>query len=105
MSIVTFALIDTPDGRVAVHSSYRPLAGQACSPAESAALEIMNRTRREWGLEPQTWNRAVAETPETLCRALLDPEDLGHAVTAEVRRRAGVAMGLIPVEILKAPRA
>lgn len=101
MSIVTFALIDTPDGRVAVHSSYRPLAGQACSPAESAALEIMNRTRKDWGIEPQTWARTAVETPEGLCRALLTPEDLGYSVSPEVRDRARLAMGLPAVETTK----
>jgi hypothetical protein len=31
-------------------------------------------------------------TPTALCRALLDPEDLGHAVTQEVRQRARRAL-------------
>lgn len=89
MPTVTLILIDTPDGRLAVHSNFRPQPGAACSPAQSTALEIMNRTRKEWGIEPQTWDRPRSvETPEQLCAELIDFEGLGHAVTAEVRQRA-----------------
>lgn len=102
MVSVTLTLTDTPDGRVAVHSSYRPLVGQACSPAESAAMEIMNRTRKDWGIEPQTWERTAVETTVDLCRALLTPEDLGYSVSPEVRDRARRAMGLPATETAKA---
>lgn len=96
MATVTLTLIDTPDGRVAVHSSYKPHAGTGCSAAQSTALEMMARTRKEWGIEPQTWDKPgqPTETPESLCAALLSPEDLGHAVPPEVRDRARRALGL-----------
>ena len=79
MPTVTLTLIDTPDGRLAVHSDYRPQPGAACSPAQSTALEIMARTRKEWGIEPQTWDRQRSiETPEQLCAELIDFEGLGQ---------------------------
>ncbi|PQA78715.1 hypothetical protein C5F53_01680 [Rhodoferax sp. TS-BS-61-7] len=45
---------DTPDGTVAVHSNFKPAIGSPCSLAQSAALEIMNRTAREYGLPPSS---------------------------------------------------
>ena len=50
MPTVHLTLIDTPTGGVAVHSDFQPAVGKACSPAQAAALEIFNRTRRDWGM-------------------------------------------------------
>lgn len=50
MPKVTIVLEDTPTGGVSVHSTYEPAIGTPCSRAQAAALEIFNRTRREWGL-------------------------------------------------------
>jgi hypothetical protein len=49
----------------------------------------------------QPWRRplAIAASPaEALCRALLDPEELGHAATPEMRNRARAALGLLSRE-------
>lgn len=102
MASVTLTLTDTPDGRVAVHSSFKPHVGKGCTPAQSTALEILARTRKDWGVEPQSWERTTAETPERLCAALLDPEDLGHSSTPELRDRARRAIGLPATETAKA---
>lgn len=103
MASVTITLIDTPDGRVATHSSFKPHAGKGCSPAQQTALDILVRTRKDWGIEPQTWAKPgqPVETPESLCVALLSPDDLGHAVPSEVRARARQALGLHPIDHLK----
>jgi hypothetical protein len=63
------------------------------------------RMAREAGLDPDLWNYTDAfERFATLVAAaerqplhdfiarLLDPEDLGHAVTAEVRQKAGALL-------------
>ena len=50
MPTVHLTLTDTPTGGVAVHSDFQPAVGKACSPAQAAALEIFNRTRRDWGM-------------------------------------------------------
>lgn len=50
MPAVTITLTDTTDGGVSVHSDFKPAVGNPCSPAQSAALDIISRTRRHYGL-------------------------------------------------------
>lgn len=52
MPTVTLTLTDTPHGGVAIYSSYQPAVGNPCSPAQDAALEIIKRTHKEWGVNP-----------------------------------------------------
>lgn len=52
MPTVTITLTDTPNGAVAIHTEFRPAIGAPCSPAQSAALDIISRTKREWGMSP-----------------------------------------------------
>lgn len=59
MPRVTFTLEDTPTGGVAVHTDFKPAIGQPCSQAQSAALEIISRTRKDYGLTP----KATAPVP------------------------------------------
>lgn len=51
MPQVTITLSDTPDGGVAVHSDFKPAIGAPCSAAQAAALDIIARTRKHYGLE------------------------------------------------------
>lgn len=90
MPTVTLSLHDTAGGGLHIESDYTPHVGTPCSPAQGVALNILARTRREWGLLPA--HARAAETPADLCRALLDPEDLGHAVPQDVRQRAKNAL-------------
>lgn len=50
MPSVTFTLTDTPTGEVAVYTDFKPAVGKPCSPAQAAALEVISRTRKEYGL-------------------------------------------------------
>lgn len=50
MATTTITIEDTPDGRIAVHSDYQPSRGERCSLAQQATLEIIRRTRKEYGL-------------------------------------------------------
>ncbi len=50
MPSVTITLSDTPTGGVAVHTDFNPAVGNPCSQAQSAALDIISRTRRHYGL-------------------------------------------------------
>jgi hypothetical protein len=50
MPSITLIITDTPAGGVSVASSFRPAIGHPCSPAQSYALEILSRTRKDWGL-------------------------------------------------------
>ena len=88
MPKVTITLEDTAGGGLSVSSDYTPQVGAPCSAAQGAALAIIARTRKEWGHLPRT----AADGPTALCRALLDPDDLGHAVSHEVRNRAKQAL-------------
>lgn len=49
MSKVTIVLTDTPTGGIAVHHDFTPAVGAPCTQAQAAALDIINRTQREWG--------------------------------------------------------
>lgn len=50
MPSVTITLTDTAEGGVCVASSYVPALGRNISTAQSAALDIINRTCRDYGL-------------------------------------------------------
>jgi hypothetical protein len=53
MSKVTITLEDTAAGGVSITSDYTPTVGAPCSAAQAHALEIINRTRRDWDLRPR----------------------------------------------------
>lgn len=59
MARITVILEDTPAGGVSVKSDFKPAIGSKCSLAQSAALEIMNRTARDYGLPPSFGSKAV----------------------------------------------
>ena len=50
MAEIIITLRDTPAGGVAVHTDFKPAIGQPCTPAQGHALEIINRTHKQWGL-------------------------------------------------------
>lgn len=42
---------DTPTRTVSIHSDFQPAVGYPLSPAQMAALDIIVRTNREWGIK------------------------------------------------------
>lgn len=50
MPTVTLTLTDTPNGAVAIHSSFKPAVGHPISPAQAHALEMLNATHKQWGV-------------------------------------------------------
>lgn len=98
MPSVTLTFIDQPDGKVALRTDLdAAMPRQARTPAQEAALHAINGTIVFGG------RVTVAHGPEAvplvnLARGLLNPEDLGLAVSAEVRDRARVALGRNGVE-------
>lgn len=48
MPTIVITLADTDTGGVSVKSDFEPRVGNPLSPAQSAALEIIRRTRHEW---------------------------------------------------------
>ena len=93
MPSITLILTDTPAGGVSLASSFRPAIGHPCSAAQSYALDIMARTRRDWGLPP----RVDAPVPTAragfprlyLCGPMTGLPDYNyptfHAVAAQLR--------------------
>lgn len=51
MAEVTITLKDTPAGGVSIHTEFKPAIGAPCSAAQAAALDIISRTKREWGMK------------------------------------------------------
>lgn len=54
MPSVTIILSDTPTGGIAIKTDFAPAAGSPCSAAQAAALDIIRRTAREYGLHGST---------------------------------------------------
>lgn len=51
MATTTITIEDTPDGRIQLRTDYQPTRGERCSLAQQATLEIIRRTRKEYGLD------------------------------------------------------
>ena len=91
---VQLTLTDTPTGPVAVHSSFEPAVGRNTSPAQALSMDMC----RQAAHAGHTVAHSEAHAPLlAFAKRLLDPEDLGHAVTPEVRDCARVALGRAPV--------
>lgn len=65
MPSVTLTLTDTPTGGVAIHTEFRPPIGAPCSPAQAAALDIINKTKHAWA--------ATAPHPSTQTKGANQP--------------------------------
>lgn len=65
MPTVTITLTDIPVGGVSVHTDFVPAIGAACSPAQSTALELISRTRKQWGLNTHAIHRQEADAQLT----------------------------------------
>lgn len=83
MPAVTITLSDTPAGGVAVHTDFKPAIGAKCSAAQSAALDIISRTRKEWdGRSGHAGVAGVAQSPRPTPLALVKGRE---EVSAQVR--------------------
>ena len=80
-------------GRMALTNMAAPTVGRRLSEEESAALGCISALRAA-GLEVHHDINPL----ERLAARLLDPEDLGHAVSKEVRLTARLALGLPVLE-------
>lgn len=64
MSSVTITLTDTPSGGVAVYTEFKPAIGAPCSPAQAAAMDIISRTQREWGMPQLSSDKTALPTDQ-----------------------------------------
>lgn len=62
MASVTIIMADTPTGGVSIYTDFAPAVGKATTPAQQAALEVLTRTRRDWGITPSQQAQAAIET-------------------------------------------
>lgn len=87
---VQLTLTDTPTGRVNVRSSFEPAIGRSTSPAQALSMDMCRQATHVG----HSVTHSEAHAPlVAFARRLLDPEDLGYAVTPEVRDRAREALG------------
>jgi hypothetical protein len=98
MTTVTIVLTDLPQGKgVAVQTdSGAPCIGQQRTPAEALAMDLL-RTCKAQASSVQ-YGTLSATLAGELLNDLLHPEELGHAVTPEVRDRARICLGMPAVE-------
>ena len=74
MPAVTITLEDTPAGGVSITSDYRPTIGAPCTAAQAAALDIISRTRRDWGMKaPLLAEVDIDAVNHTRDRVVADP--------------------------------
>lgn len=62
MPQVTITLTDTSEGGISVHTDFKPAIGAPCSSAQAAALDIISRTRKHYGLEAKP--KATTQTSD-----------------------------------------
>lgn len=84
MPSITITLSDTPTGGVSVHSDFKPAVGMPLSAAQSAALDIVARTSKQWGVPtcPAGQLAASQQVAETVARATADIKKFNAALMA-----------------------
>ncbi|SFB96077.1 hypothetical protein SAMN05216344_10698 [Polaromonas sp. OV174] len=98
MKTITIVLTDLPKGAgvAVITDADSPCIGQPRTPAQSLAMDLLRTCRAQA-------NKVQHNTPCTnqvkqLLNDMLHPEELGHAVTPEVRDRARLCLGMPAVE-------
>lgn len=62
MASITLTITDTEGGSVAIHSTFKPAIGLRITPAQAHALDLISRTRKQWG-QPEGASLATPNTP------------------------------------------
>lgn len=98
MTTLTIVLTDLPKGRgVTVQTNAgAPCIGQPRTPAESLAMDLLRLCKAQ--ASSVQYGNLSATLAGELLKDLLHPEELGHAVTPEVRDRARICLGMPAVE-------
>lgn len=50
MPSITITISDTPTGGISMRTDFRPAVGNPCSTAQAAALDMIRRTRKDYGI-------------------------------------------------------
>jgi len=85
-------------GVVVATNMAAPSIGRTVTPAESLATYLLRTCTRQADHVHYQQQGVNGVAQRTFLARLLDMEDLGHAVTAEVRDGARVALGIAPAE-------
>lgn len=94
-AIITIVLQDTaPDTVLVSTSAYAPAVGRTLTPAEALATELLRTCSHQADQVSYLDQTANITVLRNALSRLLDPEDLGHAATAEMRDMARVALGM-----------
>ncbi len=78
MAEVTIILTDTAAGGVSIHSSFQPSVGAPCSNAQAAALDIIARTKLDWGLKTRGVGSAAVEAAAEALKKLAPMSERGR---------------------------
>lgn len=89
MPTVHLTITDLPSGQVNVHSSFEPHVGAPTTPAQGLSLDLCSAAAHAGHSVVNSERYAPLLA---FAKRLLDPEDFGHAVTAEVRNAAKRAL-------------
>lgn len=91
---ITILINDTDQRTVVVSTNeYAPAVGRSLTAAEALAMDLLRTCQHQADQVSYLDKSAnIAALRHTLQR-LLDPEDLGHAATPEIRDMARVALG------------
>lgn len=89
MATVHLTITDLSSGQVNVHSSYEPHVGAPTTPAQGLSLDLCSAAAHAGHsvINSERYAPLLA-----FVGRLIDPEDFGHAVTAEVRNAAKRAL-------------
>lgn len=89
MATVHLTITDLSSGQVNVHSSFEPRVGAATTPAQGLSLDLCSAAAHAGHSVVNSERYAPLLA---FVGRLIDPEDFGHAVTAEVRNAAKRAL-------------
>ena len=81
MATVTLTLTDTSTGTIALGTTFMPAIGHPLTPAQMAAIEMMRRTCRDWGIQ-------ATSAPASAAAATSAPASAAAAINAQVEHHA-----------------
>jgi hypothetical protein len=91
LKTITIQVIDQPGGGVTVSTNAaQPHVGDRLTPAQALATDLLNQCTHR-ASDVRYWGDA--DPARVLLERLLDPDQFGHAVSAEVRHEARLALG------------
>lgn len=96
--VIHITLIDQPGDKVVVRTNDdKPAVGRLLTPAGAIAIDLL-RACTARATEVHFQQKEAHPDAAAFVRRLIDPDDLGHAATPEIRDGAREVLGLYPAE-------